>query len=127
MRRKGDNLGRILPNTSLQRPLTKRHFRHTKKKKTVEKLLSLDKIAQSSFFREASELRPMRTMLEEIRSTRLARNVEVTALEGPATINLPPPPLDRLWYVCWASRKVSPSSSETQLLRPAKPLGGSPY
>ncbi|KAH7699336.1 Protein F55C12.5 a, partial [Aphelenchoides avenae] len=72
---------------------------HTKKKKTGEKLLSLvDKIAQSNFFREASELRPIRKMLEEISSTRLILNVEVTALEGPATINLPPPPSDRLWY-----------------------------
>lgn len=78
--------------------LTAAHSRNVKKKKTGEKLLSLvDKIAQSNFFKDVSELRPIRKMLEEISSTRLILNVEVTALEGPATINLPPPPSDRLW------------------------------
>jgi hypothetical protein len=77
----------------------KLHEVKTVKKKTGEKLLNLvDKIAHSNFFTAASELKPIRKMLEEISSTRLILNVEVTSLEGPLTINLAPPPSDRLWY-----------------------------
>lgn len=36
-------------------------------------------------------------MMEEISSTRLMLNVEITFLQGTMTINIPPPPSDRLW------------------------------
>lgn len=58
----------------------------------------MDKIASSNIFKEASELKPIRKMMEEISSTRLMLNVEVTELEGTMTTNVPPPPSDRLWY-----------------------------
>ena len=69
------------------------------KKKTVKKILDfVDKIANSKYFKEASELKPIKKMMEEISSTRLMLNVDVTSLEGTCTLNLPPPPSDRLWY-----------------------------
>ncbi|CAD5216744.1 unnamed protein product [Bursaphelenchus xylophilus] len=69
------------------------------KKKTGRKILNLvDKIASSNIFKEASELKPIRKMMEDISSTRLMLNVEITELSGTMTINVPPPPSDRLWY-----------------------------
>lgn len=38
-------------------------------------------------------------MMEGISSTRLLLNVDVTRLEGTMTVNIPPPPSDRLWLV----------------------------
>lgn len=57
----------------------------------------VDKITKSNFFHGASELKPIRKMMEEISSTRLILNVEITELSGVMTINMPPPPSDRLW------------------------------
>jgi hypothetical protein len=69
------------------------------KKKSGKKVLNfIDKITNSHFFKEASELKPIRKLMEEVSSTRLMLNVEVTKLEGTMTINLAPPPSDRLWY-----------------------------
>lgn len=69
------------------------------KKKSGKKVLNfIDKIASSNFFKEASDLRPIRKLLEEVSSTRLMLNVEVTKLEGTMTVNLAGPPSDRLWY-----------------------------
>lgn len=58
----------------------------------------IDKIAHSNLFKEASELRPIRKIMEEVSSTRLMLNVEVTKLQGTMTVNLAAPPSDRLWY-----------------------------
>lgn len=75
---------------------TQNHANRPQKK--GQKLLNLvDKIAHSKYFREASELRPIRKMMEDISSTRLMLNVEITTLEGTMTCNFPPPPSDRLW------------------------------
>ncbi|KAI3414028.1 hypothetical protein GPALN_011494 [Globodera pallida] len=72
---------------------------NSKRMKTGQKLISLvDRIAHSKYFREATELKPIRKMMEEISSMRLLLNVDVTALEGTMTYNIPPPPSDRLWY-----------------------------
>jgi hypothetical protein len=69
------------------------------KKKGGKKVLHfIDKIASSNFFKEASELKPIRKLMEEVSSTRLTLNVEVTKLEGTMTVNLAPPPSDRIWY-----------------------------
>ncbi|KAE9546390.1 hypothetical protein FO519_010398, partial [Halicephalobus sp. NKZ332] len=71
----------------------------TSKKKTGKKILDfVDKIAHSKYFKEAAELKPIKKVMEEISSTRLVLNVEVTSLVGTCTMNLPPPPSDRLWY-----------------------------
>uniref|UniRef100_A0AAF5RW06 SMP-LTD domain-containing protein n=1 Tax=Wuchereria bancrofti TaxID=6293 RepID=A0AAF5RW06_WUCBA len=69
------------------------------KESTGKKLLNVvDKIASSNIFQGASEFRPVKKMMEGISSTRLLLNVDVIRLEGTMTINIPPPPSDRLWY-----------------------------
>jgi hypothetical protein len=71
----------------------------SKRQKTGQKILSLvDRFAHTKYFREAIELKPIRKVMEEISSTRLMLNVEMTGLEGILACNLPPPPSDRLWY-----------------------------
>ncbi|KAI6194514.1 SMP-LTD domain-containing protein [Aphelenchoides besseyi] len=69
------------------------------KKKTGQKIISwIDKMASSKLFKEASELRPIRKIMEDISTTRLMLNVEVIKMEGTMTVNLAGPPSDRLWY-----------------------------
>ncbi|VDD88311.1 unnamed protein product [Enterobius vermicularis] len=69
------------------------------KERTGKKILSIvDKIASSKYFQGASQLKPVKKMMEGISSTRLMLNVYVTCVEGTMTLNLPPPPSDRLWY-----------------------------
>ncbi|KAI6197091.1 SMP-LTD domain-containing protein [Aphelenchoides besseyi] len=69
------------------------------KKKTGQKIISwIDKVASSKLFKEASELRPIRKIMEDISTTRLMLNVEVIKMEGTMTVNLAGPPSDRLWY-----------------------------
>uniref|UniRef100_A0A158Q6T7 SMP-LTD domain-containing protein n=1 Tax=Elaeophora elaphi TaxID=1147741 RepID=A0A158Q6T7_9BILA len=69
------------------------------KESTSNKLLSaVDKIASSNIFQDVSEFPPVKKMMEGISSTRLLLNVDVIRLEGTMTINIPPPPSDRLWY-----------------------------
>ncbi|VDP22715.1 unnamed protein product [Onchocerca flexuosa] len=66
---------------------------------TGKKLLNVvDKIASSNIFQGASEFKAVKKMMEGISSTRLLLNVDVICLEGLMTINIPPPPSDRLWY-----------------------------
>jgi hypothetical protein len=72
----------------------------TTRKKTGKKILNwIDKISHSNLFKEFAEWKPVQNLMTEISSTRLILNVEVTVLEGLMTINLPPPPSDRLWYL----------------------------
>uniref|UniRef100_A0A915PNS3 SMP-LTD domain-containing protein n=1 Tax=Setaria digitata TaxID=48799 RepID=A0A915PNS3_9BILA len=69
------------------------------KESTGKRLLNVvDKIASSNIFQGASELKPVKKMMEGISSTRLLLNVDVIRLEGTMTVNMPPPPSDRLWY-----------------------------
>ncbi|KAI6198277.1 SMP-LTD domain-containing protein [Aphelenchoides fujianensis] len=78
------------------------------KKKTGQKILHLvEKVAQTKLFKEASELRPIRKIMEDISTTRLMLNVEVNSLEGTMTVNLPGPPSDRLWYAFRRPPKMS--------------------
>uniref|UniRef100_F1KTN2 Testis-expressed sequence 2 protein n=2 Tax=Ascaris TaxID=6251 RepID=F1KTN2_ASCSU len=80
----------------------------TTRERTGKRILSMvDKIASSKYFQGASELKAVKKMMEEISSTRLMLNVEVTCLEGPMTINIPPPPSDRLWYAFRRPPKIS--------------------
>uniref|UniRef100_A0A914XKV4 SMP-LTD domain-containing protein n=1 Tax=Plectus sambesii TaxID=2011161 RepID=A0A914XKV4_9BILA len=63
------------------------------------KLLTfVDKLANSSIFQGATDLKPVKKVLKGISSTRLILNVEVTGLEGTMAINFAPPPSDRFWY-----------------------------
>jgi len=74
-------------------------LRSARRKKVGKKLLGLvDRIAHSSIFKEATDLKPIKSLMEDISSTRLILNVQITHLEGTMTINLPAPPSDRIWY-----------------------------
>uniref|UniRef100_A0AC35GYH3 SMP-LTD domain-containing protein n=1 Tax=Panagrolaimus sp. PS1159 TaxID=55785 RepID=A0AC35GYH3_9BILA len=69
------------------------------KEKTGQKILNLvDKVAHSKIFKAATNMKPIKKAMEEVSSTRLVLNVEITSLEGTLALNLPPPPSDRLWY-----------------------------
>ncbi|VDM95283.1 unnamed protein product [Thelazia callipaeda] len=71
----------------------------TNKGSAGRKLLNVvDKIVNTNIFQGASELKPVKKVMEGISSTRLLLNVDVIHLEGTMTINIPPPPSDRLWY-----------------------------
>ncbi|PAV78172.1 hypothetical protein WR25_26185 [Diploscapter pachys] len=67
--------------------------------KTGRKIFTLvEKAAQSSLFQKAAKIPTVARLLEDVSTTNLMLNVSVDVLEGPATINIPPPPSDRLWY-----------------------------
>ncbi|KAK5969886.1 SMP-LTD domain-containing protein [Trichostrongylus colubriformis] len=69
------------------------------KERTGKKIISLvERAAQSSFFQKAAKLPKVAKLIEDVSSTPLILNVEVEMLEGPITVNIPPPPSDRLWY-----------------------------
>ncbi|VDL73516.1 unnamed protein product [Nippostrongylus brasiliensis] len=77
--------------TNLEGPSTK--------ERTGKKIISMvERAAQSSFFQKAAKFPKVAKLIEDVSSTPLILNVEVEMLEGPITINIPPPPSDRLWY-----------------------------
>ncbi|KAK0393603.1 hypothetical protein QR680_000303 [Steinernema hermaphroditum] len=80
----------------------------TAKEKTGKRILSfVDRLTQSKYFQEAAELKPVKKVMEGISSTQLRLNVEVTSLEGTMTVNIPPPPSDRLWYAFRKPPRIS--------------------
>ncbi|EYC06165.1 hypothetical protein Y032_0078g1219 [Ancylostoma ceylanicum] len=79
----------------------------TTRERTGKKIISMvERAAQSSFFQKAAKLPKVakvclsmdERLIEDVSSTPLILNVEVEMLEGPITVNIPPPPSDRLWY-----------------------------
>ncbi|KIH63151.1 hypothetical protein ANCDUO_06551 [Ancylostoma duodenale] len=71
----------------------------TTRERTGKKIISMvERAAQSSFFQKAAKLPKVAKLIEDVSSTPLILNVEVEMLEGPITVNIPPPPSDRLWY-----------------------------
>ncbi|KAK6732325.1 hypothetical protein RB195_016607 [Necator americanus] len=71
----------------------------TTRERTGKKIISMvERAAQSSFFQKAAKLPKVAKLIEDVSSTPLILNVEVETLEGPITVNIPPPPSDRLWY-----------------------------
>ncbi|CAD6192021.1 unnamed protein product [Caenorhabditis auriculariae] len=69
------------------------------KEKTGKKLLTfVERAAQSSLFQKAAKLSTVAKLIEDVSSTPLILNVEIEEVEGTMTINIPPPPSDRLWY-----------------------------
>jgi hypothetical protein len=58
----------------------------------------IDKLKKSNFFKYASELRPIRKLIDNVSATDLTLNVEITMIQGTMTLNLASPPSDRLWY-----------------------------
>ncbi|KAE9415458.1 hypothetical protein Angca_004504, partial [Angiostrongylus cantonensis] len=78
----------------------KNNFESTStRERTGKKIISMvERAAQSSFFQKAAKLPKVAKLIEDVSSTPLILNVEVEMLEGPITVNIPPPPSDRLWY-----------------------------
>ncbi|VDM62886.1 unnamed protein product [Angiostrongylus costaricensis] len=78
----------------------KNNFESTStRERTGKKIISMvERAAQSSFFQKAAKLPKVAKLIEDVSSTPLILNVEVEILEGPITVNIPPPPSDRLWY-----------------------------
>lgn len=58
----------------------------------------INKITQSKYFQQATEYKYIKMAMEEVSNTPLILTVEVHNLNGTLTINVPPPPTDRLWY-----------------------------
>uniref|UniRef100_A0A672YNR4 SMP-LTD domain-containing protein n=1 Tax=Sphaeramia orbicularis TaxID=375764 RepID=A0A672YNR4_9TELE len=66
---------------------------------TSRKILRfVDKIAKSKYFQKATENQYIRKKIAEVSNMPLMLSVEVQELSGTLTINIPPPPTDRIWY-----------------------------
>ncbi|KAJ6653733.1 hypothetical protein lerEdw1_008759 [Lerista edwardsae] len=57
----------------------------------------VDKIAKSKYFQKATENEFIKKKIEEVSNTPLLLTVEVQELTGTLTVNIPPPPTDRVW------------------------------
>ena len=58
----------------------------------------VDKIAASKYFQHATDNKYIKRAMEDISNTPLILRVFVQELSGVMSINLPPPPSDRIWY-----------------------------
>ncbi|XP_053564071.1 testis-expressed protein 2 [Bombina bombina] len=58
----------------------------------------VDKITKSKYFQKATETEFIKKKIEEVSNTPLLLTVEVQECRGTLTINIPPPPTDRIWY-----------------------------
>ncbi|PSN49759.1 hypothetical protein C0J52_08478, partial [Blattella germanica] len=58
----------------------------------------VNKIAASKYFQQATEYKYIKRAMERVSNTNLVLTVEVNGLIGTLTLNIPPPPSDRLWY-----------------------------
>lgn len=75
---------------------------HVSSNSTGRKILRfVDKIAKSKYFQKATENEFIKKKIEEVSNTPLLLMVEVQELAGTLTVNVPPPPTDRVWY--WLS------------------------
>lgn len=59
----------------------------------------VDKITKSKYFQKATETEFIKKKIEEVSNTPLLLTVEVQECKGTLTVNIPPPPTDRIWYV----------------------------
>ncbi|XP_077293925.1 testis-expressed protein 2 isoform X2 [Arctopsyche grandis] len=65
---------------------------------SAKKILRIvDKIAASKYFQHVTEYKYVKRALEEVSNTDLKLSVELYGLVGCLTINIPPPPSDRVW------------------------------
>lgn len=66
---------------------------------TSRRLLRIvDTVAGSRYFQQAAEWRLLQRALQGVSNTRIELRVEVRRLAGTLSLNVPPPPADRLWY-----------------------------
>lgn len=69
-------------------------------KKAGKKILRMvDRIANSKYFQQATEMKYIKKAMEGVSNTRIMLSVELKGLVGTLAVNLPPPPSDRLWSV----------------------------
>ncbi|XP_017774640.1 PREDICTED: testis-expressed sequence 2 protein isoform X2 [Nicrophorus vespilloides] len=66
------------------------------KSKRIMKMV--DRIAESKFFKAASENKFVKKAMEGVSKTDLRLKVELKSLSGCLAFNIPTPPSDRLWY-----------------------------
>ncbi|CAF1014628.1 unnamed protein product [Didymodactylos carnosus] len=57
----------------------------------------LQKLATSKHFQRFAALKPVAGVIEKLSGTEVGVNVELTSFSGVMTINIPPPPSDRIW------------------------------
>ncbi|KAK4337423.1 hypothetical protein RND71_043880 [Anisodus tanguticus] len=58
----------------------------------------LDRFVQTKYFQQATDTKFLKKKLEEVSNLPILLTVTVYKLKGKLTINLPPPPSDRIWY-----------------------------
>ncbi|XP_047435307.1 testis-expressed protein 2-like isoform X2 [Mugil cephalus] len=58
----------------------------------------VDKITKSKYFQKATETEFIKKKMEEVSNTPLLLTVELQQLQGTLSVNIPPPPTDRIWY-----------------------------
>ncbi|XP_066589393.1 testis-expressed protein 2 [Prorops nasuta] len=58
----------------------------------------VDKLTASKCFQQAAELSYIRRAMEGLSNTEIRLMVSVSGIEGNLSVNIPPPPSDRLWY-----------------------------
>ncbi|CAF3358880.1 unnamed protein product [Rotaria sp. Silwood1] len=57
----------------------------------------LTKVATNKHFQRFAALKPVAGVIEKLSNSEIGANVELTSFSGIMTINIPPPPSDRLW------------------------------
>ncbi|KAJ8730201.1 hypothetical protein PYW07_017239 [Mythimna separata] len=60
-------------------------------------LRMVDKIATNKYFQQVTDYKYVKRAMEGLSNTDIKLHLEVQALEGRLTFNLPPPPHDRIW------------------------------
>ncbi|EZA52034.1 hypothetical protein DMN91_009704 [Ooceraea biroi] len=58
----------------------------------------VDKLTANKYFRHATELSYIRRAMQGVSNTEIRFMVSVSGIEGCLSVNIPPPPSDRLWY-----------------------------
>nr|XP_054762947.1 testis-expressed protein 2-like [Lytechinus pictus] len=58
----------------------------------------VNKVANSNYFQRATQNKYVKRAFNEVSNTAVELTVEVKELRGVLTVNIPPPPSDRIWY-----------------------------
>ena len=57
----------------------------------------VDKITSSRYFQQATEYKYIKRAMEEVSNTPIVLTAELRSIVGTLTVNIPPPPTDRIW------------------------------
>lgn len=58
-----------------------------------------NRLKHSKYFQKFADTRLVQSVIEKVSNTRLQLTIEIKYLAGRLSLNIPPPPTDRLWYV----------------------------